>query len=351
MKVRQLGLSAFGRIGARRPTEHDVIGGRFVRGGVTQGITSPPAPFGITWTGKAPNYWRRTGRPRAGVADSTTSSDVTCGVNDEHRDRDWSLGAHTSSMSSTDPTSTQVRPAIASAPMFDGLDRAHVDFLAAQSQAVFVPSGQVLFRKGTPSTGFYVVCAGRMQLSVSNSEGLVKVLEILSPGSAFGHAVMFVHEPYPVDATALADAQLVFVPAAAVERLLDDDPAMARIMLASLARRLQNKIQDIAMLSLQSATQRILAYILGAVGAGSYDLGEGGGAPDSDAAERGKRSTSIKLPALKQVLASRLGMTPETFSRVVRDLSEKGLIRASGAVIEIPDVPALDAYARSGPFL
>lgn len=243
-----------------------------------------------------------------------------------------------------------LRQAIASAPMFDGLDTAHVEFLAGRSRAVFVPSGQVLFRKGTPSTGFYMVRDGLMQLSVSNSEGVVKVLEILRPGSAFGHAVMFVHKPYPVDATALADAHLVFVPAAAVDRVLDDDPAMARIMLASMARRLQSKVQDIAMLSLQSATQRIVAYILGAVGTGPYDLGEGTGAPADDA-RLPARSTSIELPALKQVLASRLGMTPETFSRAMRTLSDQGLIRADGAVIQIPDVAALDAFARSGSIL
>lgn len=74
----------------------------------------------------------------------------------------------------------------------------------------------MLFRKGTPSTGFDMVREGLMQLSVSNSEGVVRVLEILRPGNAFGHAVMFVREPYPVDAPALADAHLVFVPAAAV---------------------------------------------------------------------------------------------------------------------------------------
>lgn len=241
---------------------------------------------------------------------------------------------------------TELRQAIASAPMFDGLDAAQVDFLAAHSRAIFLPAGQVLFRKGTPSTGFYMVRDGLMQLSVSNSEGVVKVVEILKPGSAFGHAVMFVHEPYPVDATALADAHLVFVPAAAVDRVLDENPAMARIMLASMARRLQSKIQDIAMLSLQSATQRIVAYILGAVGAGTYNVGGGVGAFEPGASPD-TRSTSIELPALKQVLASRLGMTPETFSRAMRALSDKGLICADGAVVRIPDVAALDAYARS----
>ncbi|MDP7707343.1 Crp/Fnr family transcriptional regulator [Mycobacterium sp. TY815] len=238
---------------------------------------------------------------------------------------------------------TDLHQAIASAPMFGGLDPEHVEFLAAQSRPIFLPAGQVLFRRGTPSTGFYMVREGRMQLSVSNSEGVVKVVEILSPGSAFGHAVMFLHEPYPVDATALADTQLVFVPATAVDRVLDSDPAMARIMLASMARRLQSKVQDIAMLSLQSATQRIIAYMLGAAGAGSYDLA--GGAASSTSP--GDGSASVELPALKQVLASRLGMTPETFSRAIRTLSADGLIQVNGSVVEIPDLSALDAHARN----
>ncbi|HPX37445.1 MAG TPA: Crp/Fnr family transcriptional regulator [Mycobacterium sp.] len=226
--------------------------------------------------------------------------------------------------------------AIASAPMFDGLDRVHAESLAAASRAIFIPGGQVLFRRGTPSTGFYVVRNGRMQLSVSNSEGMVRVLEIISPGGAFGHGVMFVREPYPVDATALVDTDLVFVPATAVDAILDEDPAMARLMLSSISKRLQGKIQDIAMLSLQSATQRIVAYVLGAV--------------PEDAAAHG-RPTDVALPARKQVLASSLGMTPETFSRAMRTLADKGLITVDGSVLRIPDVAALDAFARSAAVL
>lgn len=230
---------------------------------------------------------------------------------------------------------TDLHDAIASAPMFDGLDRAHTESLAAQSRPIFLPGGQVLFRRGTPSTGFYVVRDGRMQLSVSNSEGMVRVLEIISPGGAFGHAVMFLRDPYPVDATALVDTHLVFVPVAAVDAILDGDPAMARLMLASMAKRLQAKVQDIAMLSLQSATQRIVAYVLGAM-------------RDHDrerAAESGPSAT-VELPALKQVLASRLGMTPETFSRAMKTLSGLGLLTVEGSVVQIPDIAALDAYAQ-----
>lgn len=230
-------------------------------------------------------------------------------------------------MTSGSPVS---REAIAAAPMFDGLDGAQIDFLAGQSRTTFLPAGQVLFRRDTPSTGFYVVREGLMQLSMSNSEGVVKVVEIVGPGNAFGQAVMFLHKPYPVDASALADTELVFVPTVAVDRLLDTDPAMARIMLASVSKRLQAKVQDIAALSLQSATQRIVAYVLGA-------------------ADVGLTSTSVELPVRKQVLASRLGMTPETFSRAMRALSGEGLLEVDGAVVQIPDVAALVAYSDRQP--
>jgi CRP-like cAMP-binding protein len=231
---------------------------------------------------------------------------------------------------------SELQDAIASAPMFDGLNRSHVESLAARSRPISLPAGQVLFRRGTPSTGFYVVGEGRMQLSVSNSEGVVKVLEIVSPGGAFGHAVMFLREPYPVDATALVDTRLVFVPAGAVDTVLDGDPAMARLMLASMARRLQSKVQDIAMLSLQSASQRIIAYILGAM----RDSG-------TDPSAQAGPAATVELPSLKQVLASRLGMTPETFSRAIRALAAEGLITVDGSVVRVPDIGALDAHARS----
>ena len=43
------------------------------------------------------------------------------------------------------------------APMFDRLDPAHAEIPAAQSCSIVLPAGQVLFRRGTASTGFYVV--------------------------------------------------------------------------------------------------------------------------------------------------------------------------------------------------
>jgi CRP-like cAMP-binding protein len=49
----------------------------------------------------------------------------------------------------------------------------------------------------------------------------------------------------------------------------------------------------------------------------------------------------VHLPAAKATLASRLSLTPETFSRVLRDLSDTGLITVHGRQIILHDPVAL----------
>jgi CRP-like cAMP-binding protein len=51
--------------------------------------------------------------------------------------------------------------------------------------------------------------------------------------------------------------------------------------------------------------------------------------------------TEITLPASKGIVASRLNVTHEHFSRILRDLAEAGLIHVRGREIAIPDVVRL----------
>jgi CRP-like cAMP-binding protein len=62
-------------------------------------------------------------------------------------------------------------------------------------------------------------------------------------------------------------------------------------------------------------------------------------APDGDA------PGVARLPATKTLLASRLGMTKETFSRVLRELSQQGLIRVGRREIALLDRAGLQQLA------
>lgn len=55
-------------------------------------------------------------------------------------------------------------------------------------------------------------------------------------------------------------------------------------------------------------------------------------------------SVDISLPTSKQVIASRLNLTPETLSRIFHDLTANGLIGVSGKQITINDVKRLREF-------
>ncbi|HQD65928.1 MAG TPA: helix-turn-helix domain-containing protein, partial [Casimicrobium huifangae] len=60
--------------------------------------------------------------------------------------------------------------------------------------------------------------------------------------------------------------------------------------------------------------------------------------------ERADDAVTVSLPVSKATLASRLSLTPEYFSRVLRELEDAKLIEVDRRDIRIPDVKRLSAY-------
>lgn len=240
--------------------------------------------------------------------------------------------------------------------MFSNVDEALLQRVAQDCRRVHVARGDYLFTRGTASRCFYGVESGLIELSLSNSNGETKVLEIISPGQSLGEAVMFLQRPFPVDARSLATTQLLEVPAATVNTLLSRDPHFARTMLASMSLRLHNRVRDIEMFTLNTAKQRTVGFLLGKLADQTPHTGERVDGMLGDYLNHPPVDTSphdatcndggvIELPAAKAKIASRLGMTPETFSRVLAGLAADGQIAQSGRTITITDPAALAAHA------
>jgi len=215
---------------------------------------------------------------------------------------------------------------LATLPLFKELAPAELDRIAAGTTELHVPRGEILFNKGDPTTGFYLVIYGQVKLSFVTPSGQEKVVEIITPGNSFGEALMFMEKPYIVMAQSLADTMLLHVAKEVVFDEIAREPGFARKMLAGLSRRLHSLISDVESYSLQTGTQRVIGYLL----------------RQDDAADSG--STKLTLPVSKAIVASRLNLTPEHFSRILHELSERGLIRVDGRDVHIDDVARLRAY-------
>ena len=213
-------------------------------------------------------------------------------------------------------------------PLFRELAPEEIDRVSVGTRELRVQRGDILFQKGDPTRGFYIVVYGQVKLLFITPNGDEKVIEIMGPGQSFGEALMFMEKPYIVTAHALVDSMLLHVSKEVVFEELDRDPKFARRMIAGLSRRLHHLISDVESYSLRSATQRVIGYLL---------------QPDHDDDEAHGR-TMVTLPASKSVIASRLNITPEHFSRILHELTEAQLIEVTGRTVRILGMEKLRTY-------
>jgi len=201
--------------------------------------------------------------------------------------------------------------------LFSALEEKELERIAHGVHERHLKRGEILFQKGDPSTGFYYLLEGQVKLVLLAPDGHEKVVELVQQGMTFGEAVMFIDRPYPAYAEALRASRLLFVPKGALFEALHSSPEFAMRLLAGLSQRLHSLIREIEEVTTQNALQRVIGYLLG-------ELDDHG-------------SPNITLPASKAIIASRLNLTPETFSRVLHTLQEQQLVSVEGRTITLLD--------------
>ena len=212
---------------------------------------------------------------------------------------------------------------LAHVPLFSGLEKDEIARIARGTREVNAQRGDILFHKGDVATGFHLIVYGQVKLAFTSPQGGEKVVDIVGQGHSFGEAIMFMEKPYMVYAQALVDSQLLHISKAAILEEIEKDPKLGRKMIASLSMRLHHLITDVESYSLHSGRQRIIGYLL------------------RDNMESDAQSLTVTLPTSKGVIASRLNLTQEHFSRILHELTELGLIAVEGRKIHIPSVANL----------
>jgi CRP-like cAMP-binding protein len=221
------------------------------------------------------------------------------------------------------PQTIKTQAFLANLAIFSEMSAAELDRIAAATVPQYFDKGQSIVQCGDPCTGFHVVVYGQVKLAFTSPQGVEKVVEIIRPGQSFGEALMFLDSPYIVFAQALADSMLLHVAKHAVLNELGPN-GFGRRMIAGLAHRLHGLVRDVEAYSLRSGQERVIGYLLAEL-------------PESAASG----PAEIHLTPGKSVLASRLNMTPEHFSRILHELAASGLIEVSGRSIRVPDVARL----------
>ena len=215
-------------------------------------------------------------------------------------------------------------------PVFDGLSPHAIAPLLEGAITKPFSRNSVLFLQGEPATRFFVVIDGWVRLYRQTPDGHEITIAVFSRGDSFAEAVVLQTMAFPVSAQVIAESRLLVIPADSFLRHLRDSTELCFKVMAAMARRLQGLVVQLEAVSSRPTLQRLALFVL--------RLCDGGPGP-----------CRIELPLDKNLIASRLGMQPETLSRGLAKLRHAG-VQSDGATLWVTDIERLRSVAaRGGP--
>jgi len=214
-----------------------------------------------------------------------------------------------------------LQEALTESHLFSALNEAQLERVRRHAHITDMVEGESLFFQGDQATSFYLVLSGRIKLFRVSPDGKEKVVEIMEPGVCFAEALMFMDQPnYPVTATALIPSRVVVINARDFKSMLGESIETCFLLMGNMSFRLRSLIREIDALSLDTGTVRTIAYLLQQAPA------------DSE---------SFELKVAKSVIASRLSVKPETFSRILKQLHESEIVSIDGRKVTIHNRDAM----------
>ncbi len=208
--------------------------------------------------------------------------------------------------------------------LFNELSTQQLDDVIQHARIEVLHKDEFLFNQGDGVSHFYLVYSGLIKLFRNSADGQEKVIEIVTPGQTFAEALMFLDCPeFPVSASSLNEAEIISFDSRYFVKMLSESSKTCLLLLGSMSQRIRRLVQEIDDLSVQNGRHRLSTYLLEQAGDGD----------------------SFRLSFPKAVLASRLSIQPETFSRIIKQLRLLNVVRVEGSEIEILDRDQLEDYA------
>lgn len=219
-----------------------------------------------------------------------------------------------------------IRNTLRSCQLFVGLQPHDLDAIARLTTIRLLARGEYLFHEGDPSTGFYVVQSGAINVHRVNAAGKEQVIHVFRAGESFAEATLATDRGYPAEARAVESSQVLLIQKAGFVALLGRHPDLPLRMLGAMSAHLRVLVAQLEDLTLKDVETRLANWLLQHC-------------PDP----RGTSPVVVELTMTKRVLAAELGTVSETFSRTLAKFREQELLAVQGRRLTIPSPARLRA--------
>ena len=181
-----------------------------------------------------------------------------------------------------------------------------------------VGDGHILVHQGDPPSHMFFVLEGQLRTLLTNEEGREVTLRLVDPGVGCMGTVLFMGGLSPVTVETVGDVRIFRLPGSFVKNLVLQHPPFATSMLGMTAANYRGAIEQIDTVTLRTPFQRIGHYLL------------------VEHILSGSQTLMFELRFKKSLIASHLGMTPETLSRAFRKMRQYG-ITIDGQTVRLKD--------------
>ncbi len=176
--------------------------------------------------------------------------------------------------------------------------------------------GEMLFQEGDKAIFYYQILEGSMKMSNYNEEGQETLQGIFEQGKSFGEPALFGDFPFPANAEALEDTQLICLEKSRFQTLLKDHFDIHYQLLSTLSHRLRYKAILSKEIKGHDAAHRIMTLL-------EYLKSES------------KVEGEFEVNITRQTIANLTGLRVETVIRTVNTLKAKGDVKVKNRKLYI----------------
>ena len=192
------------------------------------------------------------------------------------------------------------------------------------------PTGTILLMEGDSVDALYILLDGGVELGAS-WKSRDTTLDVLRPVSAFILSAVVLDSVALMSAVTIERSEILMIPGDSFRRAMREDTKFGFAVSEELAGCYRSLVRSTKNQKLRDSTERLANYLL------------------TQRARQGCKD-EIRLPHEKRILASLLGMTPESLSRAFSKLSDKGIL-VHGTHVKFSKVESLERLARPSPLI
>lgn len=189
---------------------------------------------------------------------------------------------------------------------------------------------ETIFSEGDPSEWLYIVKNGKVKITKLSHEGKEIILEIISPMDFFGGVAVMRGFPYPANAVAMEETEVMKISRKNLLNIMDRFPNLMFCMATNIGDRIKGSHEALKSIALEKVESRMASLLIKLA---------------DKAGEKTPEGLLINMKLTKQDLAEMVGTTVETSIRTMSKFSKAGILASKAGKIVIRDLEKLRSLA------